>query len=741
MRRRLLLFVALLLVLVAPPAAALPLIGGPPLPAPLGDAVGVCDPLDPAHCMLPFPSDHFTVADGGAATGRRVNFSPLALPTNVAGKPWDPTEWNRNDGFSPGTPILTRVPGLDLKRTWGIQTDQLTDLSLSLRPDAPIVVLDATTGERHPFWSELDTHPDTTDQDRLLIVRPAKNLTEGHRYVVGLRALRNGSGAVIPAQAPFAALRDGKAAPPTAPGTDGRRAATERVIADLGAAGVAKQDLYLAWDFTVASRRNLTERVLAMRDDAFAKLGDKTLADGVIQGTAPKVVVDEVIDRTPAENRGTARTVKGKVTVPNYLTHQIEVEAGLPAEVRGVLGQIADALPDLPDPLGEAVGLITDESLPVAAPGARLYYGAGGLPEQNPLQPTVDVAFECHLPHASNVPNADGRADGMLYGHGLLGGRGESSGSSTEDLRLRGFAPCAVDWLGMATSDLANVASILLDMSNFPSLPDRAQQGFVNFLYLGRAIAHPGGLASLPAFQDGDGNPLIKSGSLTYDGNSQGGIMGGALTALAPDLTRSVLGVPAMNYSTLLNRSVDWEGAYAEIAYAAYPSKIDQQLLFALIQMVWDRGEANGYAHHMSSDPLPGTPAHQVMLQVAYSDHQVANVAAEVEARTIGARLHWPAFGPASPHWSVDPLFGMGPALYGSDSVGQSSILYWYSADRGNTVPPNGNVPPTSGGDPHGDPRKDNAGSNQVAHFLRTGELVDVCGGPCVTTEATRSNG
>src|SRR3546814_4491697 len=92
-----------------------------------------------------------------------------------------------------------------------------------------------------------------------------------------------------------------------------------------------------------------------------------------------------------------------------------------------------------------------------------------------------------------------------------------------------------------------------------------------------------------------------------------------------------------MNYSTLLNRSLDWEGAYGELAYAFYPTKAEQQLLFALLQMLWDRGEANGYAQHMTADPLPGTPAKQVLLHAGYSDHQVTNLAAEVEARTLGA--------------------------------------------------------------------------------------------------------
>ncbi len=741
MRRRTLLVSALLIALLAPPALAIPIGGGPPVPAPVGEVAGVCDPIDPAHCLLPFPNDHFTVADVSTATGRRVNLSALALPTNVAGKPWDPTEWNRNDGFSPGTPILTRVPGLDLHETWGMEADQITDLQQSLRDDAPIVLLNASTGERHPFLSELDTHPQTTDGERLLIIRPVQNLADGQRYIVALRNLRDGSGADIPAGPAFAALRDGTPAPPTAPAVEARRVAMERTLDDLEVHGVPRADLFLAWDFTVASERNLTERALNMRDEAFALLGDTDLADASIQGDAPTFTITEVIERTPAESRGTARTVKGTVTVPNFLTPQQDATIASPGPVRDAVHQLEDAL-EPPDPSGEAFDLVGDESATLAAPGSRILYGADGLPQQNPVQPTVEIPFDCHLPHQANVAATDRLADGMLYGHGLLGSRAEAGGSSTEDLRLRGFAVCAVDWWGMSFADLPNVVTMLLDMSNFPSLADRSQQGFVNFLYLGRALAHAEGFAADPAFQDDAGSPLIRTGSIVYDGNSQGGIMGGALTALAPDFTRAKLGVTGMNYSTLLNRSVDWEGSYATVAYATYPGKIEQQLLFALIQMLWDRAEANGYANHMTVDPLANTPPHQVMLQVAYADHQVANITAEIEARTVGAKLKSPAFGSDAPHWSVDPLFGMAPAQYEDASSGQSVLVYWYSADRGNTLPPNGNIPSSSGGDPHSDPRKDNKASDQVAWFLRTGQLIDVCGGaPCVTTDATRSNG
>ena len=100
---------------------------------------------------------------------------------------------------------------------------------------------------------------------------------------------------------------------------------------------------------------------------------------------------------------------------------------------------------------------------------------------------------------------------------------------------------------------------------------------------------------------------------MVYDGNSQGGIMGGSLAALAPDFDRAVLGVPAMNYSTLLRRSVDFD-QYAVVLYQNYPNELERPLILALMQMLWDRGEADGYAHHMTDDPLPNTPAHHVLL-------------------------------------------------------------------------------------------------------------------------------
>ena len=119
-----------------------------------------CDPLDPRHCLLPFPSDTFTVADDATETGRRIAFDRASMPVNKDGVAVDPTEWNRNDGFSPGQAISLHVPGLDIDAS---EIPSLTDIEASLADDAPIVLLDATTGDRHPYFAELDQTVTTDD--------------------------------------------------------------------------------------------------------------------------------------------------------------------------------------------------------------------------------------------------------------------------------------------------------------------------------------------------------------------------------------------------------------------------------------------------------------------------------------------------------------------------------------------------------------------------------------------------
>ena len=259
--------------------------GGWSDPANLGFATNPagCDPLDSAQCLLPYPNDWFTRHDATSPTGRRLDLNVLAMPHNAEGKPIEPLEWNRSDGFSAGAQILTVVPGMtsnaDLAPS-GLPPD--TNLAMNdptVNPDPGVLLLDADTGRRWPVWVEVDQYG---QEDGVLpagavghvqhdlMIHPAANLLDGHRYIVALRHLHEDNGTLAPAPAAFASYRDGTASP-----TDPRAAHMKGVLADLAEAGWSAPNLYLAWDFTTASTTNVTGRLLHIRDDAFSQLGQK----------------------------------------------------------------------------------------------------------------------------------------------------------------------------------------------------------------------------------------------------------------------------------------------------------------------------------------------------------------------------------------------------------------------------------------------------------------------------------
>ena len=126
---------------------------------------------------------------------------------------------------------------------------------------------------------------------------------------------------------------------------------------------------------------------------------------------------------------------------------------------------------------------------------------------------------------------------------------------------------------------------------------------------------------------------------------------------MCPDLNRSALYVGAMNYSLLLTRSVDFD-ALRRDPLPLLPNELERPLVLSLIQILWDRGEPNGYAWHMTDDPLPNTPPHKVLQLLSFGDHQVSNVATEVEARTIGSHIRCPATDPGA-HTDRDPYYGI----------------------------------------------------------------------------------
>ena len=570
---------------------------------------GACDDLDPERCLLPWPNDRFTVADPSTPTGLRLALPADGTPTNADGVPIEVTDQNRADGFSPASTILTFVPGVDLEAS-GVAPS--TDIGASLAEDAPIALTDLTTGERWPYWAELDAP--APEGEQLLMVHPAVALTEAHTYEVAMNGLTDADGTPL------------------------------------------ADDLQRTWTFTVASAESLSGRLRSMVEAT----GDEV----------PPFTVTSVTGSNPA-------VVEGTYEIPNHLDND-------------------------------------------GGTGGRFLLDDDGLPTVNPDHPTATVPFTC-------VVGTTPEAGTVVYGHGLLGSRDEvlSLGDITG---LAGLNACATDWIGMSTEDLPTVIDTLADLSAFPTQADRLQQGQLAFHLLGRLVNEPDGFASDPAFRTGAGAPLLAEGGATFVGNSQGGILGGAVSAVTDEWERVVLGVPGIGYNLLLPRSSDWP-EFQAVFDPAYPDPVDRPIVLELVQLLWDRGENSAYVQHLTGDPYDGVPAKTVLLVEAFGDHQVANLSTEVLARTIGAAVIDPALGPGrspavEPHWGIEVLDGF-------PTTG-SVLSVW---DYGTPAPPTVNLPPSSpdfGEDPHGAGSSEPGVLTQVLTFLTSGEIIDVCNGsPC----------
>jgi hypothetical protein len=260
-----------------------------------------CDLLDTRHCLLPFPSDALTIDDPISPTGLRVAFPMAGMPTNTDGVVVDPTDWNRNDGFSPNASILTYVADLDPEAS---DLPSWTDLSGSLEERATVLLVDTVTGERVPLWAELDAKAEDP-ADRLLVIHPAISLAPGTTYAVGLQGLIANTGELIEPSSTFAVFRDNLIT--DVPEIEDRREDMQMVFDALATGGIERSDLQLAWSFTTATTESTTGRMVHMRDETMVGLGT----------TTPEFTITSM-DET--DDDGIARLVQGTFTVPNWLT-------------------------------------------------------------------------------------------------------------------------------------------------------------------------------------------------------------------------------------------------------------------------------------------------------------------------------------------------------------------------------------------------------------------------------------
>jgi hypothetical protein len=641
------------------------------IPAPPLD----CDPLTPTYCGFPYPNDYWTVADSSTVTGLRLALPAVTMPANRSGVRSNPDAFNEMDGFSPGVAAMTHLPRATVT---GLATpDTIED---SLDAASPTVIINADTGERLAHWVDLDEYlvqaklrieagedkPQFTidrpiediRQEQTLMLRPAIRPEDATRYIVAIRNVVDGEGVPVEPSPGFQALRDDF--PSSDDIIESRRAHFEEIFATLEDAGISRDDLQIAWDFTTTSRENNTSAMVHIRDDALAN--------------SPDGVPYTVGLKNSDDLKGIACRLEITFEMPLYMTK------------------------------GESGGLLN--------------LGADGLPEQNG---TFDYEAALIVPVRARTE----AAWLVEFGHGQLGAKEEVLGFH-EIAAEQNFATFGLDWKGFSHDDVLTVVSALVggDISEFRAIPERMHQGFLNFLMAMRTLsveAADGSSLLNQALTDDCGGATIDGSKRYYFGGSQGGILGASLMALTTDIERGLIAVPGQSYNLLLSRSVNFD----EFAVQFYPlygwNGLHNQMNLALMQGLWDRAEPTGYSKYIRTNRLPGTPAHEVLIQVSKADHQVTNLGAHIMARTIGGIVNLAPL--IRPVWGID--------VSGDHEAHTGSAML--EVDFGNPDAPITNIPHwgDTERDPHGRATELRGIGDTLHDFYRTGVSKNPCIGPC----------
>jgi hypothetical protein len=400
--------------------AAVP--GSPPL-------LGVdCDPMVPTQCGFPFPSSVWTTPDTTMPNGAHLAFGTTTLPVSAQGVRVGSASFATRDGFSPGGTILTHLPNASTTGLPGLDT-----MALSVTSSSPTLLMEADTGALVPHFAELDVSGNDATQQAFMI-HPVARLKDGTRYLVAIRGVVDASGAPLPANPVFAALRDGT------PSTDGsvarRRPLYADILGKLAAQGVDTSKLQLAWDFTTASQANTTSWLVTMRDKALATVGT--------QGPSYTITLTE-----DNPNPWIRRRLTGMMTVPLYLT--------------------------------------------TATTPANINFGSDGLPAQNG---TATFQFLVHIPNSLVSSGQPGPI--VESGHGLLGKESEGQdGYLAQICNREGYVGVAVNLIGMSSEDQNDVVNdVGGDLSMFEQQVERQHQGLVNELLamrmmIGRMAVEP----------------------------------------------------------------------------------------------------------------------------------------------------------------------------------------------------------------------------------------------------------
>ncbi len=488
------------------------------------------NPLGSTDDILPFPSSLYEQADPASPTGYDLDVPVGAFPANQnTGTPFDPTPLARRHGWSPAVTLLWAAPG-------GVDPATLTgqdDLATSVTPASSTLILDVTASQFVAHFAEVDANELDHLDRQAVYLRPAQRLVGGHRYAVAITKAVHGTGGVELARtAGFQAVLDDRDTGHAR--LDRTRPRLRDAIAALEAAGVARDQLLVAWDFTVNDDATTIRDPLAARDAALAAMGP----DG-------------------ANLSYTITSDTGTVNGDPRIARRIELDFTAPAVTGDKLAGFHR------DAAGNVVvdGTMTAHAFVMVPPCATTANGLSGV---------------------------------LIYGHGFFGSLEEArSAEYLRDLMSQNgcLIVAATLWTGMSQDDIPNALIALNDLDQAWGFGERIFQGIVNNIALEQLLR--GKLAD-EVLTDAGGT-LVDKVHTFFLGISMGHILGSVFMAYDPAVLHGVLHVGAANWSLLFERSSNW-AVYGVPLKGSYRDLLEADIMEQVLEMAMEPADGASVA-------------------------------------------------------------------------------------------------------------------------------------------------
>ncbi len=282
----------------------------PRIPGQRAPLTAPCDDADPLRCLLPWPSDVFTIAAPQTPTGLRVALDPARVPPHD-----DASSLQRADGHSRLSPIVT---------AFGVM---INPASIEGDPGPAMRVLISEPGQGLgqdvPLRFNLTLDPERGES--ILVAYPRRPMAPATEHVaLVLDDLKDDAGAPPP--------RDRHAA--IALGLEPPASAEEAALAAwhhpsrlaMEAAGIDARRVVRVWSFTTRSARDPHADLVALR---------ATMREAVDTGQAIVIIDDVQIAPRP----GIAAIVRGRLAgLPDF----VDRTGGLTRDAQGRLEPIGD---------------------------------------------------------------------------------------------------------------------------------------------------------------------------------------------------------------------------------------------------------------------------------------------------------------------------------------------------------------------------------------------------------------